>query len=395
MMSSTIRNTKRVQQSNTNYNSYEENYIPNTKFDPKNDMDERQKNVYQKFTNEHFLGKESTTVNFMLWVTFFRRNLHRFAIDYLGITLHLYQIIWLYLMGVKQFFVVIASRASAKSWIIALYACCKCILYPKMIIVLSSSTKGQSKLLISDKIEKDLMGRSPALRREIKKVVVNQAVMEVHFRNESIIKVVPALDNARGARSNAVVREEFRMIKKYIDDSVLSPFQISRQPEYITDIYYSNIKTLQEESIDIYISSSWFDNNSEDSWMWDIVDEQYKDMLNGKPACVLAFDESIALKHNIRTQKYFQTEKKKQDPITWRLEFMNERLKENRSAFFTYDLLKKNQNCKQPFYPRTEIDFRSKKKNSYGIPKMKGEIRIVACDMAFITNNGNDNSVFS
>lgn len=51
--------------------------------------------------------------NFILWVTFFRRNLNRFATDYLGLRLHKYQEIWLYLMGVCNFIVVIASRASS------------------------------------------------------------------------------------------------------------------------------------------------------------------------------------------------------------------------------------------------------------------------------------------
>ena len=239
------------------------------------------------------------------------------------------------------------------------------------------------------------MGRSPVLRREIKKVLISQNEMMVYFRNNSTIRVVPALDSARGSRSNCVVREEFRMIKKNIDDSVLSPFQIARQPYYITDTYYSKIDVLVEEPVDIYISSSWFDNSGEESWMWEIVDNTYKDMLKGKPSILLAFDESIALKHNIKTQKYFQTEKKKQDPLTWRIEFMNERLKENRSAFFTYSMLKQNQNYKRPFYPRTALDYRSGKRNPYAIAKTPGEIRLISCDLAFITNSKNDNSVFS
>lgn len=378
-----------------NKTEYLKMVVEKSKYNIRTDLDERQKDLYNKFPTGHYLSNEKTLENYMLWITFFRRNLHRFAIDYLGFKLHLYQIIWLYLIGINTFFVVIASRASAKSFMIALYACCKCILFPNYIVILSSSTKNQSKLLISDKIEKELMGRSPVLRREIKKVLISQNEMMVYFRNNSIVRVVPALDSARGSRSCCVVREEFRMIKKSIDDGVLSPFQIARQPYYLTDPYYSKIDVLVEEPVDIYISSSWFDNNGDEAWMWDLVDTTYADMLKGKPSILLAFDESIALKHNIKTQKYFQTEKKKQDPLTWRIEFMNERLKENRSAFFNYDLLKKNQNCKQPFYPRIEIDYRSRKKNPYAIPKMKGEIRIVACDMAFITNSGNDNSVFS
>ena len=355
-------------------------------------MDERQRELYKHFASDSFLGDEDTVDHFLDWVTFFRRNLHRFATDYLGIKLHLYQIIMLYLMGINHFIVVVASRASAKSFIIALYACCKCILYPNSMIVLASGTKGQSKLLVSEKIQKELMNMSPRLRKEIRKIKDNQNEIIVFFKNNSTITVVPASENARGYRSNVIVREEFRQIKKSIDDSILSPFQIVRQTPYLIDDFYSNIPELQEENVDIYISSSWYDNGN---WMWGIVDQAFKDMLNGKPSCLLAFDESVAIKHKIKTMRYFQTEKKKQDPMTWQLEFLNARIKENRHAFFTYDLLQQNQICKQPFYPRTSLDCASGRKNPYDIPKQKNEIRIVACDMAFVENVGNDNSVFS
>lgn len=354
--------------------------------------DERQSELYKKFASNTFLGNEKNVDHFMQWVTFFRRNLHRFAMDYLGIKLHLYQIIMLFLMGVNQFIVVIASRASAKSFVIALYACCRCILYPNSLIVLSSSTKGQSKLLVSEKIQKELMNLSPVLRKEILRVKDNQNEVIVYFRNHSTITVVPASENGRGYRSNVIVREEFRQIKKSVDDSILSPFQIIRQTPYMKDDFYANIKDLQEETVDIYISSSWLDNGH---WMWDIVDQAYDDMMNNKASCLLAFDESIALKHNIKSMRYFQTEKKKQDPLTWRIEFLNERVKENEHAFFTYSMLQQNQKIKKPFYPRSSFDVKSNRKNPYDISKQNGEIRLVACDMAFVENKNNDNSVFS
>lgn len=355
--------------------------------------DERQSELYKKFPATSFLGTPKNVDHFIQWVTFFRRNLHRFAMDYLGLKLHLYQIIMLYLMGINQFIVVIASRASAKSFIIALYACCRCILYPNSLVVLSSATKGQSKLLVSEKIQKELMNLSPALRKEILKVKDNQNEVIVYFKNHSTITVVPASENGRGYRSNVIVREEFRQIKKSVDDSILSPFQIIRQTPYMKDDFYVDIPELQEETVDIYISSSWFDDGQ--NWMWDIVDQAYDDMLKGKASCLLAFDESIALMHKIKTMRYFQTEKKKQDPITWQLEFLNTRLKENRSAFFTYSMLQQNQRAKKPFYPRTLLDFKMGKKNPYDIPKQNGEVRIIACDMAFVENKKNDNSIFS
>lgn len=360
-----------------------------TKYYKSRHADDRQKELYTKFPTNSFLGNEKNVDHVLRWNTFFRRNLHRLAIDYLGINLHPYQAFILYMMGICPFVVIIACRAAAKSFIIALYACCRCIAYPHSKIVLSSATKGQSKLIISEKIRNELMNMSPVLRKEISRIKDNQNEVIVYFRSGSTIVVVPASENGRGHRSNVVVREEFRQIEKNVDDSILSPFQTIRQPPYIIDPYYAKVKELQEEPVDIYISSSWLDPH----WMWQIVDNAYDSMLKDpNSACLLAFDESITLKHNIRTQKQMQKEKKKQDPITWQLEFLNLRLKENQSAFFTYAMLLQNQQIKRPFYPRSTIDVLSNKKNPYDIPKQNKEIRVVSCDMAFIENKKNDNS---
>ena len=93
--------------------------------------------------------------------------------------------------------------------------------------------------------------------------------------------------------------------------------------------------------------------------------------------------------------RYFQSEKKKQDPITFNLEFLNMRLKENQFAFYTHAMLQQNQILRKPFYPRTLLDFKNNRKNPFDIPRQNGEIRILACDMAFVENEKNDNSVFT
>lgn len=356
--------------------------------------DEKQKALSQNFPSTTLLGDANFLGHFMLWVTFWRRNLHRFATDYLGLSLKLYQVIMLYLMGINNTFVCIASRASAKSFVIAIYACCKAILYPQSSIVLCSGTKNQAKLLVSEKIEKELCSWSPVLKREIKKIVTNNNNVEVIFYNGSKINVVAANDNARGYRATDIVREECRQIPKWIDDSVLSPFKFIRPTPYLSLPFYAKITELQEDATDIYISSSYFDNNSEDTWMWKVVDQAFNEMLNGKPSCLLAFDETIALYFGIKKREDLLKEKVKQDRMTWLLEFKNCRLKENQAAFFTRKMLTQNQVNRQVFYPRTTFDFRNGKRNPYAIPKQKGEIRIVACDMAFIQKKGNDNSVF-
>lgn len=356
--------------------------------------DDKQKALSQNFPSTTLLGDANFLGHFLLWVTFWRRNLHRFATDYLGLSLKLYQVIMLYLMGINNTFVCIASRASAKSFVIAIYACCKAILYPQSSIVLCSGTKNQAKLLVSEKIEKELCSWSPVLKREIKKITTNSNDVEVEFHNGSKIIVVVASQSARGYRATDIVREECRLVPKYIDDSVLSPFKFIRPAPYMSKTPYDRIADLQEDATDIYISSSYFDNNSEDTWMWEIVDMAFNDMLNDKPSCLLAFDETVALYFGIKKRDDLLKEKVKQDRLTWLLEFKNCRLKENQSAFFTRKMLTQNQVNRQVFYPRTTFDFRSGKRNLYAIPKQKGEIRIVACDMAFVTKKGNDNSVF-
>lgn len=355
-------------------------------------MDENQKELYKKFPSTHYLSNPTNVDHILLWNTFFRRNLHRLTIDYLKINIHIYQAIILYLMGICNFIVIVACRAAAKSFIIALYACCRCITRPYTKIVLSSATKGQSKLIVTEKIKNELMNMSPALRAEIRNIKDNQNEVIVYFRNGSTITVVPASENGRGFRSHCCIREEFRQIDKNVDDSILSPFQTIRQAPYMLKEPYASMCELQEDPCDIYISSSWLDNGH---WMWNIVDQAYKEMLNDEDSCLLAFDESITLKHNIRTMKQMRQEKKKQDPLTWRLEFMNERVKENTSAFFTYSMMTSNQRLKQIFYPRFDYDVRSGKKNKYYIPKQDGEIRLVSCDIAFVENKANDNSIFT
>lgn len=162
--------------------------------------DDIQKDLYKKFPTTHFLSNPNNMDHFYRWNTFFRRNMHRFALDYLKIPLYEYQALTLYEMGVNNKIVIIASRAAAKSFIIALYACIRCILYPNTKILLSSSTKGQSELIVSEKIKSELMAWSPVLAREIKSIKENQNKTIVTFHNQSKITVVVANDNARGEK---------------------------------------------------------------------------------------------------------------------------------------------------------------------------------------------------
>lgn len=355
-------------------------------------LDKNQKDLYKKFPSTHYLSNPNNVENMIAWCTFWRRNMHIFVRDYLKIKLYPYQMIAIYLMGVSNMICMIASRNDAKSFIIALYACCRCILYPGTIFVIGSATKGQSKLMVSAKIQDELMQWSSALAKEISSVSTSINDTSVRFKNTSKIIVYTANDNARGNRSHASCREEFRQIDKKIEDSVISPFQTVRNRPYMLNEFYGNNKVLQEDPVDIYISSSWVDDGN---WMWDIVDQAFDGMMKNDGSILMTFDESITLKHHLKTMKQMVREMKKQDPITWKTEFLNLKVKDSMSSYFTYAMLMSRQVLKRVFYPRNIVDFKSGKKNKYAIQKQDNEIRVVSNDIAFVAGAKNDNSVYS
>ena len=354
--------------------------------------DKNQLELYKKFPSTHYLSNQTNVLNTIAWITFFRRNMHRCAVDYLNIKLYPYQSLILYLLGISDLFNAVGSRCIAKSFLIGLYACCHAILYPNSEIVIASATLKQAELIISKKIEGELMRTSHQLRAEIKDIKRVNGNLCVFFHNGSTIVAIVANENARGERSTVLIREESRMIKKKVDDSILSPFQHVRHVGFRDNEFYSNLPECFEEPLNIYITSSWMDDGH---WMWDIADTAYKQMQSNKGQYLVAFDESVVIKHRLKTKKQLKLEKKKLDSISWRIEYLNERVKENTSAFFNHQELSRQQRLLRPFYPRRLVDVLSHKKNPYELPRQSGEIRIVACDMAFIQGDKNDNSIFS
>lgn len=356
-------------------------------------QDKYQKEIYTNFPSTHYLSNPTNVTNVLAWATFWRRNLHRFAMDYLRVNLYEFQQLTLYEMGISNQICIIASRNDAKSFMIALYACCRCILYPGTKFVIGSATKGQAKLIVSEKIQNELMSWSPALVAEIEHVSTSINDIHVRFKNGSKITVYTANDNARGIRSNESCREEFRMIKKRIEDQVIAPFQTPRNLPFLHNPYYKDIQELYEPPVDIYISSSYIDNG--DIWMWDVVDQSFVDMIANKKTVLLTFDEAVALKHKLKLKSQLIKEKKKQDPISWNTEFLNLRVKDSISSYFTYAMLSARQISKQVFYPRNNNTYKTTHKNKYSIPKLDNEIRVISNDIAFVAGSKNDNSVYS
>ena len=92
-----------------------------------------------------------------LFSSFYRQNPHRLAVDYFGLSLYPFQLILLYLMDKYTFFLWIASRGIGKSYLISIYCIIRAVLYPNSLIVVAAGTKGQAKLIVTQKIVKELM----------------------------------------------------------------------------------------------------------------------------------------------------------------------------------------------------------------------------------------------
>src|SRR5258706_3773657 len=359
------------------YTNYQDTYRKNAS--KKEDLF----SVPKKMTNSQEMD-EARKKNLIDWCTFYRRNIHRFVEHYFGIKLYFYQKVWIYLMSTRDSFVAIAARASSKTWLVGVLACARAVLYPRSEIVVVASTKEQAGIIVEEKI-KGLMESSPNLAREIKNIVTNLNKWQVDFHNGSIIKIVATRDSSRGRRSTFTIYEEFRLIDKEIIDSVIRPFAYIRQAPYLKNPEWSQYV---EESKEIFISSAYHKG----LWWWDETKATIRAMLRGENVGFIALDIRVALEHNIKTLNQVRKDVSKMDEITALEEVYNIPWGESSNAYFRLKEFTRARIIDKAFYPQRNDNY-NPKKNPYGIQKVAGELRIIACDTAQRAGKNNDLSV--
>ena len=320
------------------------------------------------------------------WITFYRNNIALFCIHYMGVKLFPYQRYWLTLMGKSTNFLGIASRASAKSWLIACYSIARCILYPGTIVALNSSTKAQAGLIISQHCQ-SLYNEHPNIQRETDNLVCNNNKWEMTFLNGSKINVVISGEGGRGHRSNVCVLEERRLIPTPIIDGIIRPFLVSRMPPYMKLPKYANLE--REEPQEIIISSAYFKSHD---W-WAESKKLLKMILADDPDVKAIFlDYLISLKHGIKTKKQLQKEKEKMDSVTFMMEYGNIPFSSSQSSFYRIGFF--DRTIKVGWRPIRE-DINANKKNPYDIHRKEGERRLVSVDIAMRKGSSNDNTVIT
>jgi hypothetical protein len=325
---------------------------------------------------------ENRTKQIIIWNTFWRRNIHRFIIDAMGVPLHPFQIIWVYLMSVSPFFVAICSRAASKSFILACYSVARSILYPGNITLIAASTIKQAGLIVSNKVTY-LRDNSVLCQMEIKNITANNNLYEVSFYNGSKIVVVAANEGSRGWRSNDLIIDEYAICDKQIIDEVLKPTLFPRQTPYLQKEEYAG---MIEPVRSYYISSAKYVH---DSW-YKTAKLAMKGMLEDSGAGFFATDYLTTIKHSLKTRE--QIEEERRDNAAFSLEYENIPGKSNINSFYQIGQFKRT--IRKAFYPIRPQDYHLKK-NPFGIKKIDDEIRIMGLDFASRGGKSNDNSVMS
>lgn len=317
------------------------------------------------------------------WGSFYRANPHRFAKDYLGIDLKWFQKILIYLMFHREKTMYIASRGQGKTFLVAVFAVCYCILYPHTIICVASDTRGQANGILKKIEELCRKANSHNLRREIEggKPNVSQNNANCVFLNGSMIEVVTSADSARGHRCNILIIDEFVKIDPVILNDVLKPFLTSRRnPEYLKNPIYSH---MIEENKEIYMSSAWYKSH----WSFELFKSFFANMLGEKDYFVCDLPYQLSIRENLLGRKRIENEMLEAtfDEIKFSMEYGGEWFGDLEGSFFSYEAISNLRKLSNPIYPpNTNINIKTK---SSKVPELEeNERRILSVDIALMAS---------
>ena len=346
---------------------------------------------------------EKREENMMKRVSYWRKNPHKFIDEYLGIKLHLFQKFLIYMMDKYPRFMFIGARGVGKSWLIAVYCVCRCILYPGTQIIISSRTKRQAGLVISQKITA-LYNNHAAVRFEIGDIKnISTAVnnSKVKFPNGSNIEAVANGDSSRGYRANLLILDEFRMIDKNMVDKVFKPMaNVKRQAPYMHKPQY---KHLQERNRHVYLSSAWYKSH----WAWTEFVDFVKGMLADKDSFAITTPWQLSVNHDLLSIEDVIAERESDtfDETGFQMEYDGLFPGENERGYFKLDSITKCRTLSRVFIPPNTKEYvenraRSKPKKLGNMVRQNfdTEVRIISLDVALMGSSKkkkNDTSSFT
>lgn len=357
-----------------------------------NDKKQNSRNVIFEDRNDMF------HMNFGFIVEFWRLNPHRFAKEFLGISVHDFQKYLLYELNKQDltYAILFASRGLGKSWLCCLYACMRCILYPGTTVVVAAPIVAQA-IKFLEKVD-ELVRKSPNLKASIKSTSKDKNGAKVEFWNTSRIFTCPANQNARGIRCNILILDEFIKMDKVIVDEVLVPFLTSKRDlPYLSLPKYKNVKN-NEHNVNINLSSvagvtDWgykeFQKNSE-----------RETLQNDTGYFNIALPYQFGVESGIIDDKVIERQLKSGGSIdTFKQEMECIPFGENENALFSYRQIAESRNLEKPLIPINDDEFVqcngdiTRFKYYEPRPKVNGYIRILSMDIAVSARKDADNSV--
>lgn len=324
------------------------------------------------------------------WCSFYRENPHRFALDYLGLKLKLFQQMILCMMFRDVNSMYLASRGGGKSFLLAIFCVIMCILFPDSTICIASKTRGQAAEVI-DKIVGILMPKSANLRNEILEVIRNQSDTHITFKNGSRILIVTASDSARHNRATVLVVDEFRLVDKNIIDTILRKFlTATRHPGFLDKPEYADYPL--ERTKEIYASSCWYEAH----WSYELARSYAVNMIRGRSYFICAMPYQMAIKENLLDRERVEDEMSEStfNSVTFQMEMQALFFRESNGGLYNFDDIDKDRILRYAYYPKS-INGRLTDKRLFIQQKKEGEIRILSADIALMSSAKNKNDATS
>ena len=361
-------------------------------------MTDRQKIEYLKKINddtESEISEEELAIierNKSEWVTIFRKNINLFISQVLGINTFPFQHVLYYEMNESTTFMGLTSRGVGKSFSSGVFAVARCLLFPREQVTITASTFAQASIIVEEKIVKELFNRedlSPVLyylyhNGYIEKKTQDQRII-LDFNNGSTIVVTPPLPSARGLRTTIGIYDEVRLIKKHIIDSVFEEMAKPRSSAFLSKPKYREQGSRWlEETKSLYITSV----RTANEWYFSLFKKLYVGYFQSRVSNdrIFCADSFLAEKYGLKTKKWLMSKKKTMADIEFRMEVLNEILRESTNAYFTIDMFQKNQKVKHAFKPPTDNDIIS---GTFKSNRMREqEFRTIFVDFSFAKTTG-------
>jgi hypothetical protein len=277
-----------------------------------------------------------------------------------------------------------------KSFLVAIFCCVRCILYPGTRICIASKSRKQAAEIL-EKIKTILIPNSENLSIEIKLVILNQIEACIEFHNTSKISVVTANDNARSNRANILVVDEFRMVDLDIINKVLRKFLTApRQPKYLNKPKYTH---MIERNKEMYLSSSWFASH----WSFEKLKSYATNLLDdARKYFVCGLPYQLSIKENLLMKEQIEDEMSEADfsEIGFQMEMECLWFSDSDGSLYTYNDISKTRKIKYGMYPEAIANKISDKRIRIQ-PRLDKERRILSVDIALMSSRSRNNDASS